>query len=222
MAVSLAVEIIEAADGMYQRLEDWKASDRALLKLREALPGFSPEEILLKAVAVNAIYGTFVWKIWGAARHIKSVFEDRDIHSASIEDIDEIAKVPGTNRRFSSFASKFAHFFIDEERFPIKDSFAENIIRYHLGRGKWQYFENRPYYEYVTNFDTLKERSGYDGPNRKLDRYFWIAGQYRVWKKKKDKAEINEEVKKLFKQPDQSPEFRRFEQLFNGSIERKI
>ena len=48
-------------------------------------------------------------------------------------------------RRFVSFAAKFCHFFIDEERFPIYDEAARDAIRLHLGSGALTDDEVNPY-----------------------------------------------------------------------------
>ncbi len=37
----------------------------------------------------------------------------------------------------------------------------------------------------------LREESGSSATLRDLDRYMWLAGQYRVWLKKRAKAQIN-------------------------------
>jgi hypothetical protein len=166
--------------------------------LREKLPGFSFEEILLKANAVNTLYATNVYAIWKAAKHIYNLMSTIDPKNVDIGLVEEMAKVPNINKRFTSFASKFAHFFIDEERFPIKDSYAEMVIRYHIGKINWVQCSEKPFFEYVQNFTNLKEGCSYTGSNRKLDRYLWLAGQFREWEKKKENAPINLEVKSFF------------------------
>lgn len=194
----LTIEMIETANKIYSQLNDWQAIDRALFMLRENLPGFSFEEILLKANAVNTLYGTYVYATWKAAKHIYSLMKNIEPENVEIELVEEMAKIPETNRRFTSFASKFSHFFINEEKFPIKDSFAENMIRYHLGSKNLSHFQDRPYYEYYTNITNLKQLFAYKGSNRTFDRYLWLAGQYKEWKEKNNKAEINTEVRLFF------------------------
>jgi len=38
-----------------------------------------------------------------------------------------------STKRHHSFVSKFAHFFIDPERFPIMDSYPVSLLKVHLG-----------------------------------------------------------------------------------------
>lgn len=205
----LTEDMIRTAGEIYQRLPAWQTTDRTLIMLNRQLPGTGFEEILLKAIAVNTLYGTFVYAIWKAAVHIHQLMEKVNPNAIDADFVDKLAVIPGTatkgskkDRAFSSFASKFAHFFIDENRFPIKDSYAEDMIRYHLGRGNWLPYPERPYFEYVTNFNRLRESCGYNGSLRELDRYLWLAGQFKVWTGKKEDAEINQEVKEFFKNPN--------------------
>jgi len=194
----LTIEMIKAANQIYTRLLDWQKNDRALVVLGEKLPSFTFEEILLKATAVNVLYGTNVYAIWKAAKHIHNLMTNIRPEDVEIEFVEEIAKVPETNRRFVSFASKFAHFFINQEKFPIKDSFAEDMIRYHLGGGNLFRVQDKPYCEYVTNLNNLKKLCGFNGSNRTFDRYLWLAGQYKKWRESNKEAYINSEVKLFF------------------------
>jgi len=42
---------------------------------------------------------------------------------------------------------------------------------------------------------------------RDLDRYMWLAGQYRAWLKKRDDAQTNSELQSMFM--DNAPEIQR-------------
>ena len=120
---------IDAADRLRQNhLRQWQLSDAALLRMREKLPDFEPETCLLKSVAVNAIYGTNVLAIVRVANYVANVFGRHDHSQAGAELVREIANVPTgkgqPSRIHTSFASKFCHFFVDSERFPIYDNAA--------------------------------------------------------------------------------------------------
>ena len=85
-------------------------------------------------------------------------------------------------RRNYSFASKFAHFFIDAERFPVMDSFAVAMLKFHLGTQGYRTDDGRPYFTFLKNLSTLRERDGLGNvANRSLDHYLWLAGEYRAF-----------------------------------------
>jgi hypothetical protein len=103
------------------------------------------------------------------------------------------------NRELRSFAAKFAHFFIDSEKFPIYDSYAVRMVTYHLeGRAQGA----TPYETFVSGFTQLRESLGFPVTARELDRYLWLAGQYRAWSGlppwRKSYKQVNAEVRRLF------------------------
>lgn len=199
LAVPLKVEQIAAAGRLHQRLESWQSTNRALASLVSKFPGLDFNSVLLKATCVNALYGTNVLAIHRMARHIVQVLGKVDLRSVGPELIEELAVPPqddGILHRHHSFASKFAHFFIDSERFPIMDSYAVAIIRFHLGRIFMLVDPERPYEAFYKNHSILKKDFGCVS-NSDLDHYLWIAGLYRAYCKK-PRAAINREVRVLF------------------------
>jgi hypothetical protein len=110
-------------------------------------------------------------------------------------------ELPAKVIRFRSFASKFAHYFIDAERFPILDSYAESMVSLHLGPRSVR-DASQPYAAFVENLHTLKRLAGYTGSMRALDQYLWLAGQYQAWRRNADRP-LNGEIRDLFeKRPD--------------------
>jgi len=205
LAIPLPIEKIDAANQLHRRLKQWRLSDEALRLLAGRCPGFSPEACLLKVASVNQLYGTNVYATMRMAEHVASVLAGADLTVAGASLVERLAELPRTERqtrkrRHYSFASKFAHFFIDEERFPIMDSYAIKMLKRHLGRRG--YFENpdRPYEGFDGNFRELKRLSGFEGRNRELDRYLWLAGEYAALRKKPG-TQINVEVAALFTEP---------------------
>ncbi len=201
LRVPLRAEQIAAANRLHARLEQWQASDRALAGLAGRFPGFDLDSSLLKAVTINALYGTNVFAVVRMAQHVTAILSEAD-HPDGAELVERIAKLPiiegqATQRRHLSFASKFAHFFLDVERFPILDSYAAKMVDYHLGRGLRVRNAEHPYRAFLTNFGLLKQLAGWTGCNRELDHYLWIAGQYRTWRKNHE-APINAELSRLF------------------------
>jgi len=182
-------------------------SDAALRRLREALPGFENEACLLKAVAVNSLYGTRLYALARMARHVQTVLAGADLRLAPIQLADQIAAMPrGPNEdqhRFTSFAAKFCHFFIDEERFPIYDEAARTVLKLHLNGADFVHDEQHPYVAFVSNFMRLKSLSGFVGSTRDLDRYLWLTGMYMKWIKTRNRKSVpvNVELQHLFNAP---------------------
>ena len=104
-------------------LAQWKLSETALEILAERFPDFSPEACLLKTVAVNAIYGTQLLATVRMAKHVEKLLCNSSVKSLGpeiVQQIDSLPALDGQKKRMAvSFASKFCHFFVDSERFPI-------------------------------------------------------------------------------------------------------
>jgi hypothetical protein len=149
---------------------------------------------------INSLYGTNVYAIPRVANHIVEVMARVNVEFAGPELVEQLAvtlpvgKVKG--RRHYSFASKFAHFFVDPQRFPIMDKFAKEMLKFHLGRG---FTSNsvHPYLAFCKNYELLKKEVGFTGSNRELDHYLWLAGEYLAWRKNR-KAQINGDARSLF------------------------
>jgi hypothetical protein len=196
---------VEAAKRLHGRLQQWKLTDESLILLSEQLPGFTPREALIKATVINALYGTNVKAIVPVARHVSGVLQKLNPSSLGPELVEILASLPEESGkkypRFRSFASKFAHFFIDAERFPIMDSYSVRMVKMHLGKGNYAPDGDRPYLAFFFNFKALKTDTEYGGSNRDLDRYLWLTGEYFAWQKD-HKATINVELRAVFEKPD--------------------
>lgn len=206
-AVPLEHRQIEAALHLYQKCKRWQATDKALDFLARSFPDCHFESILLKAAAVNALYGTQVYAIAEVAEHLCSVLGNTTL-PATPGLVDELAKmrlVRGAKqitRTFRSFASKFAHFFIDPDRFPIYDRYAVKMLTYHLnGKGR----EELSYDQFAASFSALKDALDIPVTTRELDRYLWLGGQLRAWKGlmpwRRPYTGINSELLHLFETP---------------------
>lgn len=146
LAVPLSMSQIEAANRLHQQLTQWQVTDSALHTLNDRFPGFDIESSLLKVVAVNQLYGTNVYAVVRMAQHVSEVMQE----TGGKEDTDLVEELASLNdRKHRSFASKFAHFFIDMERFPIFDSFAVKMVAYHLGTQRQVRDSAHPYRRFV-------------------------------------------------------------------------
>ena len=195
---------IEAADKLWQHLKGWQLSDTALTALHERLPGFESHVCLLKCVAINAIYGTNVLAIKRMREHVEEVLGKYDLSKVGSELVDEIAGAPEEkgkkNRRRTSFASKFCHFFVSPERFPIYDDAACNALKLHFGKR----IQAHDYNSFCSCVAKLKDFVGNCCNTRTLDHYLWLTGMYLRWLKEqnKEKPIINAELLALFKNPN--------------------
>jgi hypothetical protein len=208
LKVPLESRQVRAAIELHKILGQWSTGDAALKELHESFPDFDKEwKTLLKAVAVNSLYGTNVYDIFNVATHVHRVIGNSDRSTVGPELVDKMAKFwiasKGRTIHFTSFAAKFAHFFIKEEDFPIYDSYAYTMIRHHLGTKNWIKADGT-YVEFAANVELLKEMASLDCSCRDLDRYLWLTGLYRKYKRRlaKDKdPEINAEAERLFSSP---------------------
>ncbi len=194
---------IDAAGRLRENLKQWQLSDAALIALHEKFPGFDPEVCLLKSVAVNAIYGTNVLAIVRMARHVEEVLGQHDVAQVGLELVTEIADgLEGEgrqSRKHTSFASKFCHFFVDAERFPIYDNAACQALTLHLGKR----IKPHDYEAFCSCITQLKNLVGNVCDTRMLDRYLWLIGMYMRWLKEREKKNpmVNKELLELFKTP---------------------
>lgn len=202
-ASPITQEQIDAANRLLDHLTTWQATERGFKQLRDELPGFDLPAVLMKAAAVNDLYSTRVYAIWRMSAHISAV--GPDLPDDPVDAVQTIGRLPGggggTHR---SFASKYCHFFIDADRFPIFDSYCEQMVRHHLGREETVSHASEPYRAFKANIDRLRELSDIDATYRDLDRYLWLAGQYRDWKQNGEDAQINAELRELFENPPAS------------------
>jgi len=202
---SLTQDHIAAANSLYRLCPYWQFSTEALDELAARLPGFDSRVVLLKVVAVNALYGTNVMAIIRMAEHVKSVVATTDLETAGPELVETLAALPKTEdqkhaRSHFSFASKFANFFIDSERFPIMDQYSEMMVSFHLGKSNLVRDADHRYADYVENIRQLHTAANLTCSSRELDRYLWLAGEYRTWLKKPH-AQISTEMRALFTRP---------------------
>jgi hypothetical protein len=189
--VPLRLAQIEAAERLYQRLSDWQRSLAALEMLNTQLPGFDMYTTLLKTTAVNGLMATQIFALVPMAAHVQEVLASGQLETAGPELVDKIADFRHKNKKREnvSFASKFAHFFIDPERFPMKDNFSTKMVEFHLGTANCVQINEKVlderYAAFVRNIERLKKRNGLDRiSHRRLDRYLWFAGKYRAFLEK--------------------------------------
>lgn len=189
--LAAAVEIKNDLDG-------WGAANGSLHSIARLFPEDDYESALVKVSALNQLYFTNVMAVFRMGRHVESlakngVFDKED----PVEIVEDIATLDGENakRKHWVFASKFGHFFINEDRFPIYDRLAADVVLFHTGERVNIAERENPYREFYDRFLEVREASGLSKEScSDLDSYLWLAGCYRIWLKKGEKADINREV----------------------------
>jgi len=194
---------IDAAARLHSRLPQWASTDRAFERLSRHF-AWDLEGCILKAAAINDLYSTNVYAIWRMAEHLHNVMKAPP--EAPEELVAAIASLPdedGTvRRRHWSFASKICHFFVNGDRFPIYDSFCRDMIAHHLGHVASLPDDGNTYRVFINSVERLRGESGLSVSLRDMDRYMWLAGQYRQWQKHGDEFPTNGELRTLFSSPD--------------------
>lgn len=197
---------IDHANRLFEMVEGFTATVEAMDLIRERLPGFDLPTCLVKFAAVNTLYGTFVFVTVRMAKHIRGVMSGVASGALGPELVDRLSELPAENGeknapRLASFASKFAHFFVSPETFPILDRFVEMSLKHHLGES----YTDRPGERYQKFFERVQLLRACnrleDVPYRSLDVYLWIEGQWLTWcksKRENKKTTVNTEIKKLF------------------------
>jgi hypothetical protein len=208
LSVPLRAAQIAAAARIFGRLVQWQRADCVLKAVDSRFPDFGPVACLLKCVAVNSLYGTNVYAIMRMAEHVEDVMKQSERPTDRVELVEKLAKLPAKSgeqqRNFVSFASKFAHFFIRSD-VPIYDSFAEKMLKLHLGRRRGIWNKDRPYASFMKNLQLLRAGSGLEVSDEELDHYLWIAGQLRAWERARAtegvKETTNRELAEFLREP---------------------
>ena len=196
--IDRARRLLEMADGFTATID-------AMDLVHKKLPGFDLPTCLVKFAAVNTLYGANVYAAVRMAKHIHHM-RLSNTDSLGPDFVDRLSELPVEDpdekfRRFTSFASKFAHFFVRPEKFPILDSFVEMSLKHHLGKG-YSYQPGERYQRFCERIERLRECNGLkEVPLRSLDGYLWVEGLWLTWcknKHKDKKATINSEIEQLF------------------------
>jgi hypothetical protein len=205
LANALTQEQVDIANRFHRQLSRWQISDKALFRLRDCVPEWDAAACLLKSVAINSIYGTNVYATIRVAEHIASIFAGRNADAAKGDElVERIARLPDVStrpRNCISFASKFCHFFIDEEKFPLFDEAARRALKYHLGPKLYVEDRTHPYIGFRENLRRLREESRINCSDRQLDHYLWITGLYINWLRGR---QINAELRSVLANPSRS------------------
>ncbi len=191
---------IEASDRLWNRLDEVRQADRALVSLAGSLNTFDGPSTLLKVLALHPIDTSKTHVGHPLARQISELLKHVDTRRCGLEVVDALAEVADRHGKSSydglGFGSRFAHHFIDSERFPVLDAWSERALQALLGGellgapGDSRYARFALSFEHVAVPLALNRR-------RRLGRWLWLAGQYRAWLGNPRTA-IQREVRELF------------------------
>jgi hypothetical protein len=191
---------IEAADELWGRLEELRRSDRALAALQGSLSGFDHESTLLKVLALHPIDTSKTHVGLPLAREICELLKRVDPEHCGLDLVDALAAVADRHGKSSydglGFASRFAHHFVDNERFPVLDAWSERALEALCGGELTGTPGSSRYGRFAQSFARIA------GPldlnrRRRLGRWLWLAGQYSAWLANRRTA-INRAVRELF------------------------
>jgi hypothetical protein len=95
--------------------------------------------------------------------------------------VEELSFVPH-GRRLYSAAAKYAHVFLDADRFPIYNTLAHPTVRLHLGTRQTRWPAATPprgwYRGWLEDLDVLRHQASPPCSYRDLDAYLWVRGRY--------------------------------------------
>ena len=177
---------------------NWESKEFA--QLRQAFP--NPDDaISIKAIVINALYGTNIFAITKVADCVERVLR-RNCSTGSdlVEElVSEIRVI--TKQGNYSFAAKYAHFFVDSN-LPILDWYAEWMVGKHLGQMRSK--NPKRYHKFTEDIETLKRVAGLNCSCEDLDSYLWVAGEYWYWKEY-PKVQVNTGLKLQFENVLKNP-----------------
>ena len=175
LAIPLKQSQIDAATQFWA--SGWESKE--FEQLRIAFPN-PLDAVRIKAIVLNALYGTNIIAIAQAADCVERVLRANQWTGSDLVEQLVIGVREATKRSNYSFAAKYAHFFVDSS-LPILDSFAEWMLGRHLGR-QMQSKDPRRYHKFTEDIETLKRVAGLTCNCAELDAYLWVAGEYWYWK----------------------------------------
>jgi len=186
---------IDAARSLWEQVPSWVGSYRALHVLAIRLPDRDIDSCFLKVVAIDGLYNTFIYDRWGMAQHLASVPANSYVPE-SPDLVERLAYFGG--KHYRSFASKYAHFFVDSERYPIWDQYVLRSLAHHRGSRKiWP----SSYDEFCKWLLEVGQQCEEPLTCKEIDQYLWISGMYRQFKDDK-KKQLSNDAKDLFQLSD--------------------
>lgn len=186
-------DVVRAAQAIFARMPNAQQHDAILGKAKSAFAASDFADTLARVTLLDALYATKLMARSRMAEHIASL---GDLNRWASDNclVETIARLPPKHRWshegvvvesdvagerekqrcFKSFASKYAHIFVDDARFHILDDAAVRMIATHTSSTltaarAWSYAEFNRRAEAVRIGSNL-------AADRSLDRYLWVTG----------------------------------------------
>ena len=199
--MALTMDMVLAATELYDaHFPEWQLSNASLHALRKAFPEWDEESCLLKAAAINELYGTNVYLLVPLARSISRKMHCADPESES-DLVESLAIHPTTNSRHVSFSSKLCHFFVDPKKYSILDGATIETLEHFLAAECVSDQRNR-YGAFLRNLELIRRKSpeldSAQVDNVALDRFLWLFG---LWIRFRKNVGINAEAMRVFSHP---------------------
>jgi hypothetical protein len=134
-------------------------------------------QVLVKVVALNALYHTNVYRVTEMAEHICGLGIDKQLAEGDHAVVDRIAALPATGKRHYSFATKYSSFH-QPEHFPIYDNLVERLLwayKQHTSFRDFARDDLQNYPLYVAILRSFMARFGLGGLTLKeVDKFLWL------------------------------------------------
>lgn len=176
-------QLIEKYNEQFDSNPQTSSPDKALSKLFAAYPKNEHlDDVLLKVSALNSLYSTNIYAIYGVAQHICELKIDRGINSSSPEVVNIISHVTIQNkpRHFYAFATKYCSFH-KPEAYPIYDDFVERLIVSCQRLDAFASFDHNDLRDYPRYKRIVESFRAYYGLTqfsfKQLDKFLWLYGQ---------------------------------------------
>jgi hypothetical protein len=193
LAHPLHASQVEAACRLHARVLAWTRVNSVMESLAEPFPDYDEAASLVKVAVLNQLFGTNVRAIEAMANHIAELMRPNPSPTPELVDKIALLATAGKVRKHVSFASKFAHFFFNDD-FSIFDSYALASLRFHLGKGVVP--APVSYVDFLQNIEVLRTLAGLSCSARELDHYLWLSEAHRRWTS--GSKTLGKEAKALF------------------------
>jgi len=221
LAIPIEPARVAAAVQLFSRMASVAGSEEALVRLAEVMRDFDIASTLVKVATVNQLYATKLYAVYRMAERIAEVYARTRVWSYAT--VDEVAALPAAqnqkrSRRHLSFASKFAHFFVDRSRFPLLDRHALRAVGFHLGRQLFPGDVITSYEAYAREVVRMRGEARLDGSLSDFDKYLWLVGQWLLIRSQsKETSQLGSEVSSMLRHASGAD--RELVEKFTGGLE---
>jgi hypothetical protein len=174
---------VRVAARLWCQSADLVRAERSLFALQGYFPRNDGESVLLKLVALQALdsgraFGAERW-----AANAERLLAGVDPRSVALEVVEQLAtasqRSAGEHKGALTFASRFAHYFLDVDRFPVLDAWSEAEL---ARLAPPDASATSRYAEFAARHARVAAELGIARP-RQLWCCLWLVGQYRAWRR---------------------------------------